>query len=119
MTSRLNILKAITSYASGASCNAKRVFYAVAYWIRSLVDYSVPCLIAASPALLNETQLIQNQARRLIASVPRWTKVLNLKAETQMVAITQDKPAYSHPYREDGNVSETTYHPSLAKFWPN
>lgn len=54
MAFRTNVLKVITSYSSGASRRAKRAFHTHA--IRSLVDYSAPCLIGAAPALVRELE---------------------------------------------------------------
>lgn len=86
ITARTNILKAITSYASGASHRIKRTFYTHA--IRSLDDYSAPCVISATPEYISQLEVLQNQSLRLILSAPRWTKVVNLRAEAQLTALS-------------------------------
>ena len=85
MASRTNILRAITRYAFEASPRVKRAFFTHA--IRSLVDYAAPCLVVAAPHLMRQLETIQNQSLRLIVSTSLWTKVLNLRAETQIVSI--------------------------------
>ncbi|XP_045117656.1 uncharacterized protein LOC123508188 [Portunus trituberculatus] len=116
MLSRTNILKAIASNACGASFRVKRSFFTHA--IRSLVDYSAPCLTAASPALIETLDKAQNQALRVILSAPRWTKVLNLRMEAQLVAIKHRIPqlsatligkmaASARPYIAPGKVFST------------
>lgn len=76
----VKVLRSITGFDDGASYRVKRA-------IRSLVDYSAPCLIFASPALLKRLNITQNQALRLIFSISRWTKVLNLRAKAQLPSL--------------------------------
>ncbi|XP_045122681.1 uncharacterized protein LOC123511124 [Portunus trituberculatus] len=96
MLSRTNILKAIASNACGASFRVKRSF----------------------PALIETLDKAQNQALRVILSAPRWTKVLNLRMEAQLVAIKHRIPqlsatligkmaASARPYIAPGKVFST------------
>ncbi|MPC81644.1 hypothetical protein E2C01_076272 [Portunus trituberculatus] len=57
---KTNILRANTSYDSGASYNVKRTFYTHA--IRALIDYSAPYLVTASPAQVKQLETLQNNA---------------------------------------------------------
>ncbi|XP_045101617.1 uncharacterized protein LOC123498223 [Portunus trituberculatus] len=104
MLSRTNILKAIASNACGASFRVKRSFFTHA--IRSF------------PALIETLDKAQNQALRVILSAPRWTKVLNLRMEAQLVAIKHRIPqlsatligkmaASARPYIAPGKVFST------------
>ena len=85
VSARTNILRTLTSYSSGATHKVKRMFYTHA--IRSLIDYSAPCLIIASQHHIQKLEVLQNQSLRLILSAPRWTKVLNMRAECQLTSI--------------------------------
>ena len=60
----------------------RKAFYTHA--IRSLIDYSASCLITATPNSIQRLERLQNQSLRLILSAPNWTKVLNLRAESQL-----------------------------------
>ncbi|MPC86438.1 putative RNA-directed DNA polymerase from transposon BS [Portunus trituberculatus] len=82
---RTNILHSLTRRSDGASHAVRKVFYTHA--IRSIIDYSAPCLILASTANFNKLERLQNRSLRLILSAPLWTKVLNLRAETHLPAI--------------------------------
>ena len=82
---RTNILRSIARYNDGASYAVKRAFYTHA--IRSLIDYSAPCLITASPNSIQRLEKLQNQSLRLILSAPKWSKILNLRAESQLPSI--------------------------------
>ena len=82
---RTSILRTLTNYNSGASFRVKKTFYTHA--IRSLIDYSAPCLVTANPTALKKLDTLQNKSLRLILSSPPWTKVLNLRAETHLPSI--------------------------------
>ncbi|KAG0720026.1 WD repeat-containing protein 81 [Chionoecetes opilio] len=56
--SRISVLRAITGLKGGASCQVKRTFYIHA--IRSLLDYSAPCLISLTNTLHQKLEATQN-----------------------------------------------------------
>ncbi|KAG0696347.1 hypothetical protein GWK47_026577 [Chionoecetes opilio] len=57
----------------------KRTFYVQA--IRSVIDYSAPCLPGLKQCLLSSLEVAQNEGLRTILRAPRWTRLHTLRAE--------------------------------------
>ena len=85
MLARTNVLRSMTSHSDGASLAVRRAFYTHA--IRSIVDYSSPCLVLASTAAIEKLEKMQNKSLRLILSARNWTKLINLRLESRIPSI--------------------------------
>lgn len=82
---RTNILRALSARSAGASYRVMRAFYVHA--IRSVIDYSAPCLCSLSLALLSKLEVAQNDALRVILGAPTWCRVENLQAESGLPSL--------------------------------
>jgi len=76
---RTRALKSISYKGAGASFTVRRTFYM--YAIRSIIDYSAPCLPGLKSSLLTSLEVIQNDALRAILGAPMWTPLPLLRAE--------------------------------------
>lgn len=85
MLARTNVLRSMTSHSDGASLAVRRAFYTHA--IRSIVDYSSPCLVLASSTAIEDLEKMQNRSLRLILSARDWTKLINLRLESRIPSI--------------------------------
>ena len=82
---RTNVLRSMTRHSDGASFAVRRAFYTHA--IRSIIDYSSPCLVLASTAAIGRLEKLQNKSLRLILSAYDWTKLINLRLEARIPSI--------------------------------
>ena len=83
---RMNVMRAMTSPKLGLNYNVIKTFYNAC--IRSIVDYSALSIATAKPDILYKLEVLQNDALRLMAGAPRWTKLANLRMETEIIPIT-------------------------------
>ena len=86
LAARQRVLRVISSLDGGAHFDVKRLFYMQA--MRSLVDYSAPCLPALGGSLVAKLEVAQNHALRLILGAPMWTRVANLQQETGLPPVS-------------------------------
>ena len=78
-------MRAITGLRGGATPPVLRSYYMQG--IHSIIEYGAPCLATASEKCLTSLEKIQNQALRIIAGAPNWTKTCTLQAETNIPPI--------------------------------
>ena len=55
--------------------------------VRSIIDYSVPCLRGLSVAYFKSLEVTQNAALRSILGVPRWTSAATMREECSLPTI--------------------------------
>ena len=77
LKSRVRTMRVMTSSKVGANSKVLRTFYVQA--IRSLVDYSSHALFLVSNTKLKKLETQQNNALRIMAHAPQWTKIVTLK----------------------------------------
>ena len=85
---RLRILRFLTGYGparAGASPRVLRTFYVMA--IRSIIDYSTPCLPGLSATAIKSLEVTQNAALRSILGAPRWTSIVTMREECGLPTI--------------------------------
>lgn len=79
---RLNVMRAMTATEGGANFRVLRLFYLQA--IRSIIDYAAPLLATISTTQMGELEKLQNEALRIMLGAPRWTRLYNMRAETEL-----------------------------------
>ncbi len=79
---RLKAMRAITATEGGANLKVLRLLYIQA--IRSIVDYAAPLLATISPYKMEDLEKLQNEALRIMLGAPRWTKLVNMRAEADL-----------------------------------
>ncbi len=87
MRQQLNIMRAMTSRAAGATSTVLRKYYITR--VRSIVDYSACALMICEPILLHKLNVMQNIALRHILGAPGWTKIETMLEETDLLPIPQ------------------------------
>ncbi len=80
---RLNLMRAMTSYLTGATAEVLRAFYVAC--IRSIVDYAATALALADTRITDVLDKLQNVALRLILGAPSWTKVITMREEANLI----------------------------------
>jgi len=83
--SRINVLRRLSGTDIGAGYHVLRTFYIHA--IRSIIDYSAISLYNLTPAQISSLETIQNKCMRVILGAPRWTRIDNLRQETNLVSL--------------------------------
>ena len=83
---RLNVMRAMTSPKLGLNYGVLKTFYIAC--IRSIIDYSALSIATAKTEILYKLEIIQNEALRIMAKAPRWSKLVNLRMEMDLVPIT-------------------------------
>nr|XP_027223265.1 uncharacterized protein LOC113815374 [Penaeus vannamei] len=83
--SRILAMRKLTSTRIGAGYKILRTFYTQA--IRSIIDFSALSLLTLSSDLLIKLEKIQNEAMRIILGAPRWTRLENLRIETNLCSL--------------------------------
>lgn len=84
---RTNVMRAMTSPSLGASYKVLRTYYLQA--VRSIIDYAAPVVLTLNPQQQRKLEVIQNNAMRTILGAPKWTKVENLRMETNLPPLIQ------------------------------
>ena len=79
---RLNTMKYVTSLKGGASLELQKTYYKAC--TRSLIDFAAPVLTNLTDNLKETLEVIQNNAMRLMLGAPMWTKLCNLRAESNL-----------------------------------
>ena len=79
---RMRVMRAITGLQGGASLPVLKTYYIQA--VRSVIEYSAPCLSTTRPTAIAALEKIQNQAMRLMVGAPVWTKVCTMQVETNI-----------------------------------
>ena len=82
---RLAVLRSLASIKVGAGYHVLRAFYIHA--IRSLVDYAAPALLTLRPSFFQKLETIQNRAMRVCLGAPMWTRLENLRLETNLIPL--------------------------------
>ncbi|XP_066965694.1 uncharacterized protein [Macrobrachium rosenbergii] len=82
---RLNAMRRITSLRQGASSHLLRMFYIQT--TGSVVEYAAPALTKMTYPKVCSLEVIQNNAMRIIAGDPMWTKLCLLSAETNLLPL--------------------------------
>ena len=85
MEARLNVMRAMTRPAAGATYHVLRLYYVQA--VRSLVDYSAPVLTAISTSQRMRLEVAQNTAMRTMLGVPRWCSACVMQSEAGLVPL--------------------------------
>ena len=76
----------MTSIKLGLNFNVLKTFYIAC--MRSIIDYSSLQIITSNENKQNKLEKIQNEALRLMLGASRWTKLLNLRQETDIVPVS-------------------------------
>ncbi|XP_066988282.1 uncharacterized protein [Macrobrachium rosenbergii] len=82
---RLNAMRRISSLRQGASSHLLRMFYIQTTC--SVVEYAVPALTKMTHPQVCSLEVIQNNAMKIIAGAPVWTKLCLLRAETNLLPL--------------------------------
>ena len=83
--SRLNVMRAMTNPAAGATPSVLRLFYIHA--IRPLIDYAAPALSYVAKTWMDQLEVAQNNALRTILGAPIWTNIGTMQAETNIIPL--------------------------------
>ncbi|KAK3883683.1 hypothetical protein Pcinc_012003 [Petrolisthes cinctipes] len=73
MQALIKVLQLLSWRGFGASVPVKKHFYTAA--IRSVSDYSAPCLPGINHAQVHQLEVAQREALRAILAVPRWIRI--------------------------------------------
>ncbi|KAK2150412.1 hypothetical protein LSH36_406g02067 [Paralvinella palmiformis] len=73
LTSRLNILKTISNSRKGGSTSMLLTFYRAL--IKTVLTYSAPALLTASPSAITQLDIVQRAALRICLGLPRPTHI--------------------------------------------
>jgi len=128
MKSRIQTMKVMTNTKLGANSKVLRTFYVQA--VRSLVDYSSQALFMVSRTKLKRLETQQNNALRVIACAPRWSKTIVLQDlfkfeelgdRTQKLALGLIIKIYKHggETTEWNNINKTLINNKVKGKWPN
>ena len=79
---RLNTMRYMTSLKGGASLELQKTYYKAC--TRSLIDFAAPVLTNLTDNQKETLEVIQNNAMRLMLGAPMWTKLCNLRAESNL-----------------------------------
>jgi len=79
LTSRLNILKIISSSKKGVSTAMLLTLYRAL--IKTVLTYSAPALLMASPSAITQLEIVQRAALRICLGLPRPTPIALVYAE--------------------------------------
>ena len=82
---RVKVLHCLSERGVGASVKVKRRFYTAA--IRSVLDYSAPCLPGLSNTCYQSLEVVQNGAMRAFQGPPRWTSVVTLREKCSLPSV--------------------------------
>ena len=75
-------MKYMTSLKGGASLELQKTYYKAC--TRSLIDFAAPVLTNLTDNQKETLEVIQNNAMRLMLGAPMWTKLCNLRAESNL-----------------------------------
>ena len=75
----------MTSEKLGLNYHVLRTFYIAC--IRSLIDYAAISILTSNEKAISQLEIFQNEALRIMLKAPRWTKLVNLRQETDLVPI--------------------------------
>lgn len=83
---RLAVLRCIGGLKGGSSYKVRCLFYT--HDVRSLLDHCGVCLVTLNETKVTKLEVKPNYALRLIVGAPPRTKVVNLREETNLPAIS-------------------------------
>ena len=81
-TARLNTMRYMTSLKGGAGLELQKTYYNAC--TRSQIDFAAPVLVKLTETQKESLEVIQNNAMRLMLGAPMWTRLCNLRAETDL-----------------------------------
>ena len=81
-TARLNTMRYMTSLKGGAGLELQKTYYNAC--TRSQIDFAAPVLVKLTETQKESLEVIQNNAMRLMLGAPMWTRLCNLRAETNL-----------------------------------
>ena len=79
---RLNTMRYMTSLKGGAGLELQKTYYNAC--TRSLIDFAAPVLVNLTETQKESLEVIQNNAMRLMLGSPMWTRLCNLRAESNL-----------------------------------
>ena len=82
---RLNIMRRMCCFKSGASFQILKLYYTSA--IRSIVEYSFAAIMLMSKTSRKQLDVIQNKAMRVMTRSPPWTSKAPLEYATNLVPL--------------------------------
>ena len=82
---RLSTMKYMTSLKEGANLEVQRRYYMAC--TRSLIDYAAPVLVNLTDRQKQSLEVLQNNAARLMLGAPMWTKLCNLRVESNLPSL--------------------------------
>ena len=82
---RLATMKYMTNLKEGANLEIQRKYYIAC--TRSLIDYASPVLNNLHDKQMESLEVLQNNAARLMLGAPTWTRLCNLRKETNLPSL--------------------------------
>ena len=82
VAARLNAMRYMTSLKGSAGLELQKYYYNAC--TRSLIDFATPVLVNLMETQKELLEVIQNNAMRLMLGAPMWTRLCNLRAESNL-----------------------------------
>lgn len=84
-TARRRVMMSLTRLEGGVGYSVLRSFYVHA--VRSLLDYSAPCLLTTSSSTLETLEVVQTIALRALLEAPLWSRICNIRLEGRLLSV--------------------------------
>ena len=81
-SARLSTMRYMTAIKEGANLQLQRTFYISC--TRALIDYGAPALTHVTDSQWTSLEVLQNNAIRLMLRVPMWSRLCNIRMESNL-----------------------------------